>query len=62
MTPVSGKIIEANNVLEEKPGTINKSPEGDGWLAKIECSDVSELEKLMDREGYTKFTEEADSH
>ncbi|KAI9879856.1 MAG: glycine cleavage system H-protein subunit, partial [Pleopsidium flavum] len=35
MTPVSGKIIEANNVLEEKPGTINKGPEGEGWIARI---------------------------
>ena len=61
MTPVSGKIIEANNVLEEKPGTINKSPEGDGWLAKIECSSPEELESLMDHEGYQRFTEEADS-
>ena len=61
MTPVSGKIIEANSVLEEKPGTINKSPEDEGWLARIEVSDAAELEKLMDGEGYRKFTEEADS-
>lgn len=61
MTPVSGRIIEANNALEEKPGTINKSPEGDGWLAKIECSSPEELDALMDGEGYQKFTEEADS-
>ena len=62
MTPVSGKIIEANNVLEEKPATINKSPEGDGWLAKIEVSDATELDKLMDADGYKQFTEEADEH
>ncbi|KAK3708581.1 glycine cleavage system H-protein subunit [Vermiconidia calcicola] len=62
MTPVSGTIIEANNVLEEKPATINKSPEGEGWLAKIAVSDPSEVEKLMDGEGYRKFTEEADEH
>ena len=62
MTPVSGKIIEANNVLEEKPATINKSPEGDGWLAKIEVSKAEEVDQLMDKEGYQKFTEEADNH
>jgi glycine cleavage system H protein len=62
MTPVSGKIVEANNVLEETPSTINKSPEADGWLAKIEVSDASEIEKLMDGEGYRKFTEDADGH
>ena len=62
MTPVSGKIIETNNALEEKPGTINKSPEGDGWLAKIEVSNAAEIDELMDAEGYKQFTEEADSH
>ncbi|KAK5167581.1 glycine cleavage system H-protein subunit [Saxophila tyrrhenica] len=62
MTPVSGKIVEANSVLEDTPGKINKSPEGDGWLAKIEMSDAKEVEKLMDADGYRKFTEEADGH
>jgi glycine cleavage system H protein len=62
MTPVSGKIVEANNVLEDKPATINKSPEGEGWLAKIEVRDAAEVEALMDADGYKKFTEEADDH
>lgn len=61
MTPVSGKIVEANAVLEDKPGMINQSPEDEGWLAKIEVQDAAEVEKLMDGEGYRKFTEEADS-
>ena len=60
MTPVSGTITEVNNVLEEKPGTINKSPEGYGWLAKIKVSDAKELENLLDGEGYRKFTEEVE--
>lgn len=62
LSPVSGRITEANSVLEEKPGTINASPEGDGWLARIELSDVSETEGLMDSQAYTKFTEEAEEH
>jgi len=61
MTPVSGTIVEVNNVLEEKPGTINKSPEGDGWLAKIKVENMEkEVEGLMDEEGYRRFSEEAD--
>ena len=59
MTPVSGKIVEANSLLEDKPGTINQSPEGEGWLAKIEVSNAAEVEALMDGEGYRKFTEDA---
>ena len=59
MTPVSGTVVETNSVLEDKPATINKGPEGEGWLAKIKVGDPKELESLMDAEGYTKFTEEA---
>lgn len=61
MTPISGEIVEANSVLEEKPGTINKSPEGDGWLAKIKVSAPDEIQALMDVDGYKKFTEETES-
>ena len=60
MTPVSGVITEANAVLEEKPSTINKSPEGEGWIAKIEVRDVKEVEGLMDEVAYKKFTEESE--
>ena len=58
MTPVSGTVKDHNKVLEEKPGTINKSPEGDGWLAKIEVSDASELDSLMSKEDYDAFEKE----
>jgi glycine cleavage system H protein len=58
--PVGGKITEINGTLEEKPGNINKSPEGDAWLAKIELADKGELEGLMDAEAYKAFTEESD--
>ena len=58
LTPVSGKIIEANNILEEKPATINKSPEGEGWIARIQVKDGGELESLMSMDEYAKFTAE----
>ena len=58
LTPVSGKIIEANNVLQEKPATINKSPEGEGWIARIEVKDAGEMEQLMSLDEYGKFTAE----
>ncbi|EFE38279.1 hypothetical protein TRV_07056 [Trichophyton verrucosum HKI 0517] len=60
MSPASGKVIEVNTVLEEKPKTVNDSPEGDGWFAKIEVSDASELDGLMDIEAYKASLEEAD--
>ena len=58
MTPVSGKITEANGLLEEKPGTINKGPEDEGWLAKIEVTDATELDSLMSKEEYDTFEKE----
>lgn len=58
MTPVSGTITEVNSLLEEKPGTINKGPEGEGWIFKIEVGDKAEVEELMDVEAYRAFTEE----
>jgi glycine cleavage system H protein len=58
MTPVSGKITGANGLLEEKPGIINNGPEKEGWLAKIELKDVTELEGLMTAKEYEDFEKE----
>merc|ERR1711881_381603 len=61
ITPVPGKVIEANNALEGKPSTLNKDPEGEGWVAKLEIEEdgVATFEGLMDTEAYKAFTEEA---
>ncbi|KAF2744996.1 glycine cleavage H-protein, partial [Sporormia fimetaria CBS 119925] len=59
LSPVAGKIIETNGALEEKPGNINKDPEGDAWIAKVEVQGEPEG-KMMNQEEYLKFTEEAD--
>ncbi len=53
-SPVSGKLIEVNNSLNNAPETVNNDPYGDGWIAKIELSDLSELNDLMDSEAYQK--------
>lgn len=63
MTPASGRVVERNEMLEEKPGLINQSPEGDGWIARLEIVDDKELGTgqegggLMDEKGYREFTE-----
>ena len=58
LTPVSGKVTEHNKILEEKPGSINKNPEGDAWIAKIEVSEAKELDSLMSKEDYDNFEKE----
>ncbi|MCJ1284093.1 glycine cleavage system H-protein subunit [Xylographa opegraphella] len=56
--PISGTIVEGNAVLEERPGTINKGPEEEGWIARMEVTDPEEISALMDEEAYRSFTEE----
>jgi len=53
--PVSGKIIEINEALPDAPETINSDPYGAAWMVKIELSDPSELEKLLDAAGYEAY-------
>ena len=52
MSPVTGKVIEGNTVLEEKPTVLNSGAETEGWIAKLEVKDASELDGLMDAEAY----------
>lgn len=59
-SPMSGKIIEINSALENKPELINKSPYEKGWIAKIEVSDLDEKSNLMTAAEYSKFLESVD--
>jgi len=54
-TPVSGRIVEINDKLEDKPGLVNSSCYESGWLFRIELSQKEELDQLMDEESYQKF-------
>lgn len=56
-SPITGKILEVNSNLIDNPELINDSPYEDGWIVKIEISDPSELEKLMDAEEYRRYIE-----
>jgi len=53
--PVSGEVLDANTELSNSPDTVNASPEGAGWIAKIKLSDTSELDGLMDRAAYEAY-------
>lgn len=52
--PVSGKVLEQNSALNDGPESVNKDPYTTGWMVKIEFSDTSELNELMDAETYKK--------
>jgi glycine cleavage system H protein len=55
--PVTGSIAEVNADLESQPELLNSDPYGAGWICRIEISDPSELDGLMDAEAYRALTE-----
>lgn len=50
--PVTGKVIEVNTAINDSPEDVNSDPYGKGWMIKVELSDLSELEALMDVDAY----------
>jgi len=57
-TPISGKVIELNEKLAGTCESINTDPYGDSWMIKIELTNPSDLENLMDAAVYEKYCEE----
>lgn len=57
-SPLSGKVIEINEVLTENPETANEDPYGEGWMIKIELTNLEESDTLMDDKTYKSFVEE----
>ena len=53
--PLSGKIIEINEKLESEPELINSDPYNEGWIVKIEITDTSEIDSLLDLNTYNKL-------
>ena len=51
--PVSGEVIEINETLEEAPETVNDDPYGAGWMVKVQCSDLTQIEGLLDANAYS---------
>ncbi len=53
--PLSGEIIEFNVSLEDEPEKVNSDPYGDGWMIKLKCSDLSQVESLLTAEAYKEL-------
>lgn len=54
-SPLSGKVIAVNTALIQNPEKINASAENEGWLFKLELSDLAEAKELLEREAYLKL-------
>lgn len=55
--PITGSILEANEALDDEPGLLNQDAYAN-WLVKVQISDKSELDALMDADAYEKFCSE----
>lgn len=53
-SPVSGTVVEVNEALDDEPGLVNKDPYTN-WIIKVQLSDASELDSLMNAEAYKNF-------
>jgi len=53
--PVSGEVTEINQVLADKPETLNSDPHGAGWLVKLKLSAPAEVEGLMNAADYQSY-------
>lgn len=56
--PISGEVIEVNELLLDTPETINESPYSDGWFYKIQPDDMNELDELLSPDEYGEVCEE----
>ncbi|WP_428036665.1 glycine cleavage system protein GcvH [Amphritea sp.] len=55
--PLSGEVIAINEELEDAPELVNSDPYGDGWFVQIRLSDTSEVDDLLDADGYAELCE-----
>ena len=58
-TPVSGEIIENNQSIVDDPAKINTDPENEAWFFKLKITNKSEMDSLMNKEEYEKFSKES---
>jgi glycine cleavage system H protein len=61
LAPLSGKVIEVNQILEENPELINNDPYEEGWIVKVQPDDLEELDDLMTADEYRDYCEKIEN-
>lgn len=56
VSPVSGTVVDVNSGLEDSPSLLNEKPYGT-WIIKVEMSEPSQLDNLMDAKAYSEYCE-----
>jgi glycine cleavage system H protein len=59
VAPLSGEIVEVNDVLEDHPERVNEDPYGEGWLVKVRLTAPAEADALLGAAEYRKLLENA---
>ena len=59
-SPVSGKVVEVNSALSDKPETINEDAYGEGWIFVIEAEEPDQLNELLSPDDYAELIEDED--
>jgi glycine cleavage system H protein len=60
--PVSGKIVQVNQALEDAPDLVNQDPYHDGWIAIVELTNGSDLDSLLSNEDYERVVAAEGGH
>ncbi len=58
--PIGGEVLAVNEQLEDEPETVNSDPYNDGWIFKLQPTDSSELDALLNAEDYQSRCDEDD--
>ena len=56
IAPASGQVVAVNEALREEPWQVNDSPEGDGWILKMDSAESDPCASLMDADAYEELT------
>jgi glycine cleavage system H protein len=56
-SPVAGRIVERNQLLDDRPELVNEQPYGEGWLVVLEPDDPAAVEGLLDAQAYRAFVD-----
>ncbi|QBL41910.1 glycine cleavage system protein GcvH [Stenotrophomonas sp. ASS1] len=59
-SPISGKVVEVNSALSNKPETINEDAYGEGWMFVVELTNAEEVNELLDPDAYAEALENDD--
>ncbi|MGH7885849.1 MAG: glycine cleavage system protein GcvH [Thermodesulfobacteriota bacterium] len=61
-SPISGDVVEVNELLLDSPENINTDPYGEGWIIKISPSNTDEFDELMEPSEYSEYIENLDEN